>query len=280
DDLMVDLIPKNANKLNVNYFFKKTYEDEVLVKLVCDNTIDSYNRPVAKSHCLLIPKNDYISKGLRYFISPLIISQEKLLSDEFLVEENDFRKTPIRITIGLKEVIQAVLMYEHVFFYLGPEFQEQYPALMEFLANIEYFLPKKISDRLKIKSFINLNLINDINIGITFDNQIFQQIKDNDTIIFRVLSNNLDLIATEPINLSPIIDDIVNMSMERMLEQNDTVKELYTILFSSDKRLDPRIDYNLKEKILTRWNQKKSKNLNIRDRFKKDTSRNTPKTLP
>jgi hypothetical protein len=281
DELMIDLVPKCANKNKINYFFKKTLNSEVLVKLVCDNSFDEYNRPIAKSHCLIIPEEIFITKGLPYFITPLIWQKDLLASDNFLSFESDFKKTTLRISSALKNLLQATLLYQQVFILTSTKDQKIIDQLIELIVSVEEFLPYELSKTLSIKSYIINKQFTDINIGITNDSQILEEKNDpsKDIIVFKTETNPYSLETEQDFRINPIIDDIVNAVISSQDNSEETLKSLFDLIFSINKSLDPRIDYNFKEKIIERWNIKKNAIFKIRKILRRGFLRSSPKSL-
>ncbi|MHA1989710.1 MAG: hypothetical protein ACW98A_02010 [Candidatus Hodarchaeales archaeon] len=281
DELMIDLVPKCANKDKINYFFKKTLNSEILVKLVCDNSFDEYNRPIAKSHCLIIPEEIFITKGLSFFITPLTWQNELSASDNFLKIDTDFEKTTLRISSALKNLLQATLLYQHVFILTSTKDQKIINQLAILIASVEEFLPYELSKTLRIKSYINNKQFLDTNIGITNDSQILEEGTDpnKDIIVFKTEANPYILETDQDFRINPIIDDIVNLVASSPGNNEETLQSLFDLIFSINKSLDPRIDYIFKEKIIKRWNMKKNMIFKIRKLLNRGFSRSSPKSL-
>ena len=280
DDLMLVLIPRSANKQKINYFYKETLELGILLKFITDNNLDEYDRPIAKSNCFLIPEELFYEKGLLYFVSPLLLNSLNNSSDEFFNLEDICSKIPIRISFALKMLLHAVLLFEHVFIFTPIVNQNYINQLTQIIASIEEFLPVDIAKTLRIKSYVTKNQFSEVNLGITSDPEILDQSNGENysRIVFKAEANPYDLVSDKAIPISPIIDDIVDAVLNPLKNSGEELLTLFSLIFSDEKRFDPRINQDFKERILTRWNVKKTKGYQIR-KLLKNLSRSSPKPL-
>ncbi|OLS24199.1 MAG: hypothetical protein HeimC3_20980 [Candidatus Heimdallarchaeota archaeon LC_3] len=280
DDLMLSLIPRSANKKKITYFYKETLESEILIKYVTENSLDEYDRPIAKSNCFFISEDLFNEKGLLYFVSPLLLGTLDTSSDEFFNLEDVCSKIPIRISFALKILLHAVLLYEQVFIYTPTADQSYVNQLTQLIASIEEFLPKEISRTLRMKSYVTKSQFNEVNLGITSDPEILNPLKEENfsRIVFKSENNPYILETDKSIPISPIIDEIIDVVLNPSENSEEQLQFLFRLIFSEEKKFDPRINQDFKERILARFNVKKTKKT-LRKQLLKNLSRSTPKSL-
>lgn len=265
--------PRTANKNQLNYFYK-TYLDsgEFLVKIVLADGVDSYNRAIAKSYNLILSEEEYFKHGLLFFLSPLFNGNLSPHSNKLLNYSTDFTMRSPRITYTVKQILQAVLTYEHVNIFTTMLTQEAFNYFAELLATIDQCLPPELNRTVTLKSFITIQYLNDINLSVITDKRVFDEFKqkNSNVVIFKAENSFFDFdIYEKSLEISPIIDDIVNSLMNPTNNHITILQEVFNFLLSSEASKDPRVEFNFYNKFLQRFNVRRVRNSRFRDHFKK-----------
>ena len=272
DNLLAKMHPRSANKNQLNYFYK-TYLDsgEFLVKMVIADGVDNYNRAIAKSYNLILSEEEYFKHGLLFFLNPLLSGKLNPRSNKLLDYSTDFSLRSPRITFTVKQLLQAVLTYEHVNIFTTITTQEAFNYYAELLATIDQCLPPELNRILTLKSLMTKQFLNEFNLGVIIDQQVLDEYKQNNnqTIIFKAEKSFFDFdIYEKSLEISPIIDDIVNSLINPTNNHISILQELFNFLLSSDALKDPRIEFNFYSRFLQRFNVRMTRSSRIRGYFK------------
>lgn len=149
--LLPDVIIQDPNISSHFRYFSKEWlsspREGYLVKLVVPD-YDEFGRSVLKSHCLWISKNEYLAKGLPFYILPLL--DNKIAGGtSTLLEDHDFHVFPILLTA--QKTLERVLLNPIVSIKGNLYLQDSIARQFSF---IDYALPDEFNSQLNIHSFL------------------------------------------------------------------------------------------------------------------------------
>ncbi|MHA2365535.1 MAG: hypothetical protein ACXAC7_16380 [Candidatus Hodarchaeales archaeon] len=210
ESLIPILIPRSSSDIDRAYFYKTGVSgNKILIKLVIGDGKDQYNRPISKSHCLIVSEYDYYDfGGLMYFASPLWLDKIPLNSD-LIFDPKDFFVTaslPKGSTDLAAHLLQAVLSFEHLILVCLDD-PLHIKELQLLLAYVDLCIPPQFTKQISLKGYLDYNQLLLANVGIILDDS---DLTDNKKVknlkIFDVRNNFDEIFQFGPI--SPLIEEI------------------------------------------------------------------------
>jgi hypothetical protein len=136
--------------LHFRYFSKawlSSPQSGYLVKLVVSD-YDEFGRSALKTHCLWLSKDEYLARGLPFYISPLL--EDKIIGGtDTLLNDNDFQKFPIHLTA--QKTLERVLLNPQVSVTGNLYLQD---AIARQFSFIDYALPDLFNPQVSIHTFL------------------------------------------------------------------------------------------------------------------------------